>query len=86
MWEVLGRQALLAWPHRKPAAQVHAYVLQQAGAQTSELFPTPHPHEQAGVPALVVFATMKDQYRKPTAGMWHLLCSQLNGGMKPGEV
>ncbi len=42
---------------------------------------------QAAVPALVMFATGKDEFRKPGPGMWRRLCDDelLNGGMYPGE-
>lgn len=47
--------------------------------------PAPHlPASQLGIPALVMMATMDDNYRKPSTGMWDLMCSRLNGGVVPG--
>ena len=31
-----------------------------------------------------MMATMDDNYRKPSTGMWDLMCSRLNGGVVPG--
>jgi hypothetical protein len=40
---------------------------------------------QAGVPALVMFATGSDDFRKPGMGMWQYFIEHLNGGVQPGN-
>ena len=33
----------------------------------------------------VMLATTKDQYRKPSTGMWEVFVENGNGAVKPGE-
>ena len=40
---------------------------------------------QLKVPALVMYATGKDEYRKPGTGMWDYMASHCNGSVTPGK-
>ena len=54
--------------------------------EADPIHPLPSPPMQAGVPMLVMLATGADDLRKPSTGMWEIMCRDHNGGVKPGEA